>query len=207
MRGGLPAAGSCRLYRAGRRIAQLYHEGIFRLGRRASRGCSAEFADNRPCGGNSRYRDRCFHGACRHVRGRGGHAPADSSRFIWLRVSWHDPRYRHCDGWWRGRPNLVGIYWIFLRPDLRGVAYERGRLDCLCLCNSLSGRRLWRRDDRDRACFAQHDGSQPNIGLRFQQQYSQGHAAYDTAVLRCRRLAGLCRCHERAADELAVAAF
>ena len=111
---------SYRLYRAGRRIAQLYHEGIFRLGRRASRGCSTEFADNRPCGGNSRYRDRCFHGACRHVRGRGGHAPADSSRFIWLRVSWHNPRYRHCDGWWRGRPNLVGIYWIFLRPDLRG---------------------------------------------------------------------------------------
>ena len=29
------------LYRAGRRIAQLRHEGIFRLVRRASRGCSA----------------------------------------------------------------------------------------------------------------------------------------------------------------------
>ena len=50
--------------------------------------------------------------------------------------------------------NLVGIYQVCLRPDLRGVADERGRLDCLCLCNSLSGRRLWRRDDRDRACFA-----------------------------------------------------
>ena len=30
---------------------------------------------------------------------------------------------------------------------------------------------------------------------------------HDSAVLRCRRLAGLCRCHERAANELAVAAL